>query len=106
MKADDPRLEQARQEMNERIKKYDERMLTVSKEPPRLRGLPKPARHRRRGGGGRGTDHYSRASFDVAKEIDPPEIEPPVWDLLGRRQQTPQRRRPRPRGEQDRCKDG
>ena len=79
MKADDPRLERARQEMIERINQYDERMLTVVKNhlgcEDLLNGLLSAA-------GRRWKNRQFAGKLDVAKEINPPEIEPPVWDML------------------------
>lgn len=79
MKVDDPRLEKARQEMIERIKSYDERMLTVIKShlscEDFLNGLLSAA-------GRRWKNRQFAGKLDVAKEINPPEIEQPVWDLL------------------------
>ena len=66
--------------MNERIKKYDERMLTVIKNhlgcEDLLNGLLSAAGRRWKG------RLLFAGKFDVAKEIDPPEIEPLIWDLM------------------------
>jgi hypothetical protein len=79
IKADDPRLEIAHQEMIARIKKYDERMLTVIKNHL---GCEDFLNELLSAAGRRWKNRLFAGKLDVAKEINPPEIEPPVWCLL------------------------
>jgi hypothetical protein len=79
VKADDPRLEKAAQEMIERIKKYDERMLTVIKNHL---GCEDFLSRLLSAAGRRWKNRQFAGKLDVAKEINPPEIEEPVWNLL------------------------
>lgn len=79
MRTDDPRLEKAREQMFERIKKYDEMMLTVFKNHlgceqflnELLSASSKPWKKKRCAG-----------KIDVAKKLNLTEFEPAIWDVL------------------------
>ena len=79
MKADDPRLLQAGKEMDERIRKYDERMLTVIKNHLGCEDFLNQLLSA-------GSRRWKRRMFGgklvVGQQINPPEITPAVWKLL------------------------
>jgi hypothetical protein len=79
VRADDPRLEKAHQEMTERIKKYDERMLTVIKNHL---GFEESLNDLLSAGSRRWKGRPCAGKIEVGKEINPPEIEKPVWDVM------------------------
>jgi hypothetical protein len=79
VKTDDPRLEKAREQMFERIKKYDEMMLTVLKNhlgcEQFLNGLLSASSRRWKG-------RMCAGKIDIAKTLKLPEIEPLIWKVL------------------------
>src|SRR5437868_4103078 len=80
VKIDDPRLEKAHAEMTERVRKYDERMLTVMKNhlgvEQFLNELLSAASRRWKG-------RMCGGKIDIARgELDLPEIEPAIWKVL------------------------
>lgn len=79
MRTDDPRLEKARKQLFERIKKYDEMMLTVFKNhlgcEQFLNELLSASSRRWKG-------RMCGGKIDIAKTLNLPEIEPPIWKVL------------------------
>lgn len=80
MDINDPRLEKGREEMFERIKKYDERMLTVIKNhlgcEQFLNQLLSAASRKWKG-------KMCAGKIDIAKnELDLPEIDLKIWNVL------------------------
>ena len=79
MRTDDPRLEKSREQLFERVKKYDEMMLIVIKNHlgceqflnELLSALSKPWKKKRCAG-----------KIDIAKKLNLTEIEPPIWQVL------------------------
>lgn len=79
MKTDDPKLEKAREQLFERIKKYDEMMLTVFKNhlgcEQFLNELLSASSRRWKG-------RTCGGKIDIAKTLNLPEIEPSIWKAL------------------------
>jgi hypothetical protein len=79
VKIDDPRLEKAREELFERIKKYDEQMLTVIKNhlgcEQFLNQLLSAASRKWKG-------KMCSGKIDIAKTLDVIEIDPKIWKVL------------------------
>lgn len=79
MKTDDPRLEKSREQLFERVKKYDEMMLTVIKNhlgcEQFLNVLLSASSRRWKG-------RRCGGKIDIAKTPNLPDIEPPIWKVL------------------------
>jgi hypothetical protein len=79
MRTDDSRLEEARKQLLERIKKYDEMMLTVFKNhlgcEQFLNELLSASSRRWKG-------RMCGGKIEIAKTLDLPEIEPSIWKAL------------------------
>lgn len=79
MDIDDPRLEEARKNLNERIESYDERIVAVLKghlsAEQNLNELLRAAKRRRRG-------RTCAGKIDVAEQLFLPDLPKELWDVL------------------------
>jgi hypothetical protein len=79
MKTDDPKLEKAREQLFERIKKYDEMMLTVFKSHL---GCEQFLNELLSATSKRWKKRPFAGKIDIAKTLYLSEIEPPIWKVL------------------------
>ncbi len=79
MKTDDPRLEKAREQLFERIKKYDEMMLTVFKNHL---GCEQFLNELLSASSRRWKRRKCAGKIEIAKTLNLPEIEAPIWKVL------------------------